>query len=548
MANYNSTATVTLTVNGKQAQQVLKNLQQDAAQLERKISAASLAGDKVTMQRLQKELKSVNATMQKLQSQTATVEQVMSRLDRATPRELQKTLRTLQSQLNGIARGTAAWDAHTAKIRQVKAELAQVNAELAVTESWWDRFNNWLNECQTAILGLGAAVTGLVMAGKQAVSSFAEYDDTLVGVTKYTGMAKEEVIEMNEEFKKINTRSSIEDLNLLAQQAGRLGKQSREDVIGFVRAADQINVSLDDLGEDAVIKLSKLTQIFGDEKAFGTEQALLKVGSAINDLSQNCSASAPYLAEFSSRMGGVAAQAGLNIQQVLGYGAVLDTHNQKLEASATALSQVMVRIYREPAKYAKVAGLDVAAFTELVKTDMNTALMTMLEALNKAGGMDVLSPMFADMGENGSRAISALSTLAGSIDEVKRQQENATAAFDAGTSATEEYTRAKSSAKASMEMAQNRMHLLAIELGEKLYPLMRHIYSSSSVFLRLLSQGVDFVVKYKKEILVLTTAIAAYFVATKAAIIWQKTLTAVQIAGTAAAKALIAAKNLAAAP
>ncbi|MDE7179747.1 MAG: phage tail tape measure protein, partial [Muribaculaceae bacterium] len=166
-----------------------------------------------------------------------------------------------------------------------------------------------------------------------------------------------------------------------------------------------------------------------DEKVYGTEQSLLKVGSVINELSQNCSASAPYLAEFASRMGGVDAQAGMTIQQIMGFGAVLDSNEQKVEASATAISQVLVRMLQDPAKYASVAGLEVQLFSKMLKEDANGALILFLETLQKAGGMDVLSPMFKDMGENGSRAISALSTLATHIDEVKAQQEAANLAF-----------------------------------------------------------------------------------------------------------------------
>ena len=59
----------------------------------------------------------------------------------------------------------------------------------------------------------------------------------------------------------------------------------------------------------------------------------------------------------------------MTTQQIMGIGAVLDTYNQKVEASATALSQVIVRLYQDPAKYAKVAGLDVKAFADLLKQD-----------------------------------------------------------------------------------------------------------------------------------------------------------------------------------
>jgi len=37
----------------------------------------------------------------------------------------------------------------------------------------------------------------------------------------------------------MDTRTPREELNKLAQEAGRLGKTSTEDVMGFVRAADK---------------------------------------------------------------------------------------------------------------------------------------------------------------------------------------------------------------------------------------------------------------------------------------------------------------------
>jgi TP901 family phage tail tape measure protein len=244
---------------------------------------------------------------------------------------------------------------------------------------------------------------------RKSVDDFASMDQEMASVRKFTGQTAEEVAAMNEEFKKMDTRSPREELNKLAQEAGRLGKSSQEDILGFVRAADKINVALDDLGDGATLTLSKLTGIFGDEARYGTEQSLLKVGSVINELSQNCSASAPYLANFAERLGGVGAQAGLTIQQIMGFGAVLDSNAQHVEASATALSQVITRIYTDPAKYAKVAGLNVKDFTKLVREDANSALILFLETLQKAGGMDTLAPMFKDMGETGARAVAALS-------------------------------------------------------------------------------------------------------------------------------------------
>ena len=179
MANYTSTANVVLSVNGKQAQQMLSTLQREAQNLEKKIAKAASAGDKATMRKLQRELSNTNRMITQLQGSAATADQVLRRLDKASPKELNKTLKTLQSQLNGIQRGTAAWDAHVAKIKAVKTELQKVNATLATQQSRWDRMNMWLNNAQTFIMGLAAAITGLVMAGRKAVNAFAEMEEEL---------------------------------------------------------------------------------------------------------------------------------------------------------------------------------------------------------------------------------------------------------------------------------------------------------------------------------------------------------------------------------
>lgn len=510
MANYTSTAQVVLSVNGKQAQQMLSSLEKDAKHLEKQIEKAAKASDKATMKKLQRELNATQRTMEQLKGSAATCEQVLHRLDKATPRELNKTLKQLKNELNGIERGTAAWDAQIEKIKAVKREIDNVNSAMREQQSLSDRVINWINKWQMALLAVGAAITGLVMAGRKAVNAYAEMEQEMANVRKFTGMSAEEVGALNEEFKKIDTRTPREELNQLAQEAGRLGKNSQEDVLGFVRAADKINVALDDLGSGATLTLSKLTGIFGDEKRLGTEKALLSVGSVINELSQNCSASAPYIAEFASRMGGVGAQAGMTVQQIMGFAAVLDSNNQKLEASSTALSQVIVRIYQDPAKYAKVAGMDVQKFTKLVKTDMNAALIEFLSTLKRAGSMDVLSPMFKDMGENGSRAISALSTLANHIDDVKSQQLVANEAFAEATSIDKEFEVQNNTVQAQLDKAKNRVHELAVELGEKLQPVMRLVISSSTIALKALSAMVDFFIKYRKEIIAGVTAIAAY--------------------------------------
>ena len=526
MANYNSTATVDLVINGEDARKKMDDLTKQAKKLRAEADKAAAAGDKKTAQKKQKEVEKLEKQYKRLQDQISRTDNTLRHMDKASFSDLNAALRQAQNNLQGMARGSEAWNRQAELVRRLRSEISRCNDALRIGESRWQRMNRWINDSQTAIAGIIAGISMIIMAGRKAVNAYASMEQEMANVRKFTGMEAEDVEQLNEQLKKINTRTSREDLNKLAQEAGRLGKTSQEDVLGFVRAADKINVALDDLGEGATLTLSKLTGIFGDEKRLGTERALLSVGSVINELSQNCSASAPYIAEFASRMGGVGAQAGMTAQQIMAYAAVLDSNNQKLEASSTALSQVIVRIYQEPQKYAKVAGMDASRFAKLVKTDMNVALIEFLSTLSKAGKMDVLSPMFKDMGENGSRAISALSTLAGHISEVKEQQRVANEAFAEATSIDKEFDVQNNTVQAGLDKAKNKVNELAVALGQKLQPVMSMVISSSTIALKVISLVVDFLVANRKEIVMASFALATYAVTVNAVAIKTALMTA----------------------
>lgn len=520
MSDINANATVTLTVNGKQAQNMLEQLKRQASDLEDKITKAAAAGDKVQLKKFQRELKQTRRQIGQIESATQGVENVLKRLDKASPKELNRTLKELKRSLNGIERGTDEWNKQCESIKRVKAEIANVNEELRETEKenvgLVDRINGFVDKWGNIIAGVAAVGTGLVLAGRKAVNAFAEMDAEMANVRKFTGLADDEVKELNEDFKKMDTRTSREDLNKLAEEAGRLGKSSKEDVLGFVKAADQINVALDELGDGATLTLSKLTNIFGDEARLGTEKSLLAVGSVINDLSQNCTASAGYLAEFGKRMAGVGAQAGMTIPQIMAFAAVLDSQGQACEMSATALSQLIMNLFKEPSKIAKATGMDLDELNKALKRSTNEGLLMLLQQLKKLGNMDVLAPVFKNMGENGARASQVLATLAGNVEMVKWQQEQATQSFEDATSVTNEFNVQNSTVEAELDKARKRVTELAIELGEKLMPVMKHVISTTTLTLKAMSTTIDFLARNKEAIIVLTSMVVAYTVAVKA--------------------------------
>ena len=516
MSNINTNATVTLTVNGKQAEDMLLKLKSQAANLEKAIEKAAAAGNKQQLTKLKHELKETNRQISQIENAAKGVEHVLQRLNETSPKELNRTLSQLKRNLNGLERGSEEWNRQCEAIKRVKAEIAKVNSQLRENESLWERMNRKLNDWQTALAGIAAAITGIIMAGRSAVNAFADMDQEMANVRKFTGMNASEVEQLNEDFQKIDTRTGREELNKLAQEAGRLGKTSQEDVLGFVKAADQINVALDDLGDGATLTLSKLTNIFGDEERLGTEKALLAVGSVINELSQNCTASAPYLANFTQRMAGVGAQAKMTIPEIMGFAAVLDSQGQAVEMSATAVSKVIMDMFKENDKIIKATGLNAKEFNETLKKSTNEGLLMLLDRLHELGNIDVLAPVFKDMGENGARAAQVISALAGNLDMVRWEQEEATKAFAEGTSVTNEFNVQNTTVQAGLDKARKGVTEMAVALGEQLQPIMKHVISSTTLLLKFMSTSITFINENAFTLASLTAAFIAYKIAVNA--------------------------------
>lgn len=515
MATIRDVAEVLIKIDDKEAKSKLPALEKTADRLKDRFNECFKNGDQKGLKEAEKGLRKVYREMDNLQKRTMDVDSAMAHLSTATPKELKRVLEQINRELNSgaIKRGTKEWDEYNDKLKQVKAELKKIADEQKVVEDAGLSFKDMLDiggsvsMIATSVIDLKDSIADFM---RDNVNSYIELDAEMANVQKFTGMAREGVEELNEEFKEIDTRTSIVELNKLAEEAGRLGKTSKEDVLGFVKAADIINVALDDLGEGATLEISKLTNIFGDEKALGTERSMLAVGSVINELSQNCTAAAPYLANFTKRLAGVGAQADMTIPQIMGFAAVLDSQGQAVEMSATAVSQLITKMFQDPAKIAKAVGLDIQEFIDLVKSDTNEALLVLLERLNSFGSMDVLAPLFKEMGTDGARASAVLASLAGNIDMVRQQQEVATEAYKEATSVVKEFTVQNETEEAKLEKKRKKLEEVKVALGEKLLPVMGAFTSTGTMIIKTLNALLDVFNKYQTTIITVGTFIIAY--------------------------------------
>lgn len=516
MPDISTKATVGIELNTQPVGRKIAELETKLDKLNEKKRQFEAAGDQKGLVKIQKEINKVSRQLDTARTASERCKAALAKLNEASPKELRHTLKQLKADLDHMERGSSAWKAHVEAIKRVKAEIKNVDAELREHEGLLSRLNRKVNEWGMSIASAAAAFTGLVFTARQAVQAYADMEAEMANVRKFTGMTDEEVEKLNESFKKMDTRTSREDLNKLAQEAGRLGLQSQEDVLGFVTAANQINVALDDLGEGATLTLSKLTDIFGDKDRLGVEQSLLAVGSVINELSQNCTASAPYLANFAQRLAGVGKQANMTIPEIMGFAAVLDSQGQAVEMSATALSQLIMKLFQDPAKIAKATGMDLQAFNKVLKEDTNEALLMLLQRLNELGDISALAPVFDSMGTDGARASQVIAALAGNVEMVKKQQQAANVAFKQGTSVTKEYNIQNNTVQANLDKAKKGFHEMAVELGQKLAPAMKYAITGTSAMMHVLSSTISFISEYAATIISTTAVIVAYTVVVNA--------------------------------
>ena len=439
-----------------------------------------------------------------------------------TYNELRKGASQLRRAMNNVKPGTKEWKQYQAELlltEQRMKELRNASTQTGLSISKLaDGFNRYAGMAAGAI----ATLTGMTLTMRQCVDEYAKMEEAESQAIKYTGMTREEVKQLNEQFKQMDTRTPREELNRLAGEAGKLGITGVDNVREFVEAANQINVALgEDLGEEAVNQIGKLSQMFGDESR-SLRDNMLAIGSAVNQVAQSTSASEPYLVEFTARMGGVGKQAGMSVTDIMGFASALDQNMLRSEMASTALSGLILRIYQEPAKYARLAQMDVEEFTRLMQTDVNAAVISFLEALNKMGGMAQIAPVLKEMQLSGAEAASVISTLAGNVDLVRREQENANKAFAEGTSITSEYNVQNNTVQAGLEKARKSFQEVRIELGERLEPVMKNLISFGSLTVKGLLSLIKAFDDYRGVIVTTTTAVGLYTAAVNISVIADK--------------------------
>lgn len=510
MAKNTTEAEVIVTLNGQAARNELKRLETEIDHYERAATDAYKAGDKALGDKMSKNASQLRKQFNVAKKEMKDFSDMMKTLNSKSLNELKSAASQLRKQLGQLVPGTQQFIDKSKHLQQVNSRIKSLEASFksVVTEEkratlslkgLADGFNKYFGMVTAGT----AAITGLSMAFRKSAEEAAKLDDVYSDVMKTTGLLHEEVEGLDEELMKIDTRTSREQLLLLARDAGKLGIQGKDNILGFVRAADQIQVALgEDLGEGAIRNLGKIADVLGYTSSMGIEKALLSIASSINAVGQASTASEAYLVDFTQRLAGVAAQTKISAANIIGFASGLDQSAMKVEMAATAFQKFVMKLYEDPAKFAEYANMEVKAFTDLLQNDANQAIITILKALKDQDGFASLVPIFKEMGLDGARAVSVLAAMATNIDAVTDAQALANQEFSKATSVTDEYLVKNNNLNAQLEKARKEFKNASIQLGQSLNPIMLKSTKLTTYLVKALAT-------YGKEIKAVIIALAA---------------------------------------
>ncbi|AYQ31461.1 phage tail tape measure protein [Runella sp. SP2] len=272
--------------------------------------------------------------------------------------------------------------------QQITAEYQKQKKEIGDIRTAWQKFKQEFATVATGVVG-GNAMTfvfqQMLSYLPQVTAHSLKLKDELADVAKKTDMTDREVNKLNGSLKKMDTRTPTKELREMAGVGGQFGV-AKTQIEGFVDGADKVNVALGDQfgsAEATAGAVLKLRNIFQNIKSDNIKEDMLHIGNALNVLEADGAATGAGMADFASRMGGVLIPLKVTEAQVLGLSATLEELNVTAERGSTATVDIFQRMLTETETFAKVAGIPLNDYKNLIQKDIFGAFMKYLEGLQK---------------------------------------------------------------------------------------------------------------------------------------------------------------------
>ena len=428
---------------------------------------------------------------------------------------------------------------------QLENQLEQVHQEMRnmggigtqVTQALSTEFKNLKQNVAQFIIGY-AGFQSLISGIQSSIHINYELSDTFADIKNRIHGTDEEVNSLVESLRKLDTRSSLSSLVEIAAIVSKKGV-AKEEIAGITQAIDNLMVSLNgEMGDakETVSTLVKLVNVYSEDKHV-TADNINAIGGAIAKLSTSGVATGAFLVDFSERMAGIRGVTGVTIETVLGMGAALEELGQRSETTSTALSQIIVKMFTDVEKYARIAGMSVEHFKMMLKDDVMGMVVTIAEKLKgNLGEMEAFFEGATDMNLRGARAIQTIGDITGNVEYFRKRMQDATNAMRQHGIVSDMAATKQDNLAANVDRVRKAWEMLASSKG------VQETLSAVLKLLRTLIENIGLVsaalLLFNARLLLTKAQVAANAVATQAYIVTMRLLQAQALATTSGLTAL----------
>ncbi len=404
--------------------------------------------------------------------------------------------------------GSKEYLAQAQKIKSLKIIMDQHREDITgVSKSWtMQKLGDAFNRYQALAMGVIATVTGLVLAFRQIVGTFNDFEERLDNLSALTGLAGDDLEWLGEKAKDLST-STLESGIRVTQSAQEIVDaftktgSARPELLKNKEALVAVTEEAIILSNAAKIKLQPaiegLCMVMNQYNVSASEAR--RIINVMGAGAKEGAGEIPYLTVGFEKAGTTAKLAGLSIETLTATLETLAPRFSQPEIAGRGLRGMLLRLQ---------VGAD----------DTNPKIVGMGTALENLG-KKMLSPK--EMLETfGLENIAVAQTLITNVQELKKYEKAVT-----GTNvAIEQAAINTDNNNSKLAQAKNRLNVMSIELGEKLAPALQISTSGLSYFVKGMSVMIDFFSQNKTVILTLVYSLTTYTIATKLAAMWEARL------------------------
>lgn len=387
-----------------------------------------------------------------------------------TFQNVRRVTQSLERELRRLPVGTREFVERAQELRRARERMQEVRNEIENVGNSLNRGGGFLNIFRNGLLQFGDTFREvfsanvaerffdiMIQKGKLTVDQLLEVADAMTDVEKTTGMSTDQVKELWSQFDEMDTRTNKLDRLKIAEVGGRLGVPL-EEMKDFVQEVDKAYVALGDSFEGGlegvVDQLGKIKGLFNGTKELSYAEAINRIGSALNTLAAQGTASEGNIAQFALRVGNLPEALRPSIDKVLGLGASFEESGIDAQIAASGFSNFISSAGEGIEAFAISMHMSTAEAQNLLNTKPEEFFLRFAQGMKGLSATET-SKVFSSLKLNSLEVQKAVGAAANRTTEFKQAMKTAGIEMDKMNSLTDEFNKKNNNAPAILEKIKN---------------------------------------------------------------------------------------------